>query len=145
MKSSKILLLVSWGANHGAAFAPSMLISRRDLIKTYLSTTTTAGASEEVKHCIPLQDICLDDLPKVGGKTASLGEMIQQLTPLGVSVPGGFGVSSSVYDGKMCMSLLFWCSILYATTLTDSFTTCQPFLIGFSYENGWSCSCEMWT
>ncbi len=35
------------------------------------------------------------------GKTASLGEMIQNLTPLGVSVPGGFGVSSSAYDAVL--------------------------------------------
>ena len=34
-------------------------------------------------------------------KTASLGEMIQQLTPLGVAVPGGFGVSSSAYDAVL--------------------------------------------
>ena len=88
--------MVGWGANPGGAFAPSMLISRRDLVKTYLSTTAIANGAtthkktkDEVKHCIPLQDICLDDLPKVGGKTASLGEMTQQLTPLGVSVPGG--------------------------------------------------------
>ena len=54
---------------------------------------------DEAKYCIPLQDICLNDLPKVGGKTASLGEMLQQLSPLGVSVPGGFAVSSTAYDG----------------------------------------------
>ena len=54
-----------------------------------------------MKHCIPLQEIGLDDLPKVGGKTASLGEMIQNLTPLGVSVPGGFGVLSSAYDAVL--------------------------------------------
>jgi len=34
-------------------------------------------------------------------KTASLGEMIQQLTPLGVAVPGGFGVSSLAYDAVL--------------------------------------------
>jgi pyruvate, water dikinase len=44
---------------------------------------------------------CLDDLPKVGGKTASLGELIQQLTPLGVAVPGGFAVSSTAYDAVL--------------------------------------------
>lgn len=53
------------------------------------------------RYCIPLEEICLDDLPKVGGKTASLGEMIQQLAPLGVDVPGGFGVSSTVYDAVL--------------------------------------------
>ena len=34
-------------------------------------------------------------------KTASLGEMIQELTPLGVAVPGGFGVSSEAYDAVL--------------------------------------------
>ncbi len=56
---------------------------------------------KEVKHCIPLKDVCLDNLSKVGEKTAYLGEMIQQLTPLGVSVPAGFGVSKIVYYGKI--------------------------------------------
>ena len=126
MKLLTTILLLGCGANHGTAFAPSMLISRRDLIKTYLSTTT-AGAGvvttvenkedtkkniKKVKHCIPLQNIGLDDLPKVGGKTASLGEMIQQLTPLGVSVPGGFGVSSTAYDGKRVFALIFLVSTM---------------------------------
>ena len=34
-------------------------------------------------------------------KTASLGEMIQQLAPLGVDVPGGFGVTSWAYDAVL--------------------------------------------
>ena len=34
-------------------------------------------------------------------KTASLGEMIQQLAPLGVAVPGGFGVTSWAYDAVL--------------------------------------------
>lgn len=53
------------------------------------------------KHCIPLEEIDLDDLPKVGGKTASLGELIQRLTPLGVAIPGGFAVSSTAYDAVL--------------------------------------------
>jgi hypothetical protein len=40
-------------------------------------------------------------LPLLFRKTASLGEMIQQLTPLGVRVPGGFGVSSTAYDAVL--------------------------------------------
>lgn len=31
-------------------------------------------------------------------KTASLGEMIQQLSAIGVTVPGGFAVTSAAYD-----------------------------------------------
>ena len=37
----------------------------------------------------------------VNRKTASLGEMIQQLAPLGVDVPGGFGVTSWAYDALL--------------------------------------------
>ena len=53
------------------------------------------------KYCIPLEKICLNDLPRVGGKTASLGEMIQQLQPLGVDIPGGFAVTSNAYDAVL--------------------------------------------
>jgi pyruvate,water dikinase len=60
-----------------------------------------ASSKQVVPYTIPLDKICLEDIPKVGGKTASLGEMIQQLQPLGVDVPGGYGVSSAAYDAMM--------------------------------------------
>ncbi|MDH3705188.1 MAG: phosphoenolpyruvate synthase [Acidimicrobiia bacterium] len=42
-------------------------------------------------------EIGLDDLPLVGGKNASLGEMYQELTPQGVRVPNGFAVIAPAY------------------------------------------------
>jgi pyruvate,water dikinase len=42
-------------------------------------------------------EIRLDDLPLVGGKNASLGEMRQALTPRGVRVPDGFAVTAAAY------------------------------------------------
>ena len=42
-------------------------------------------------------ELGLDDVPLVGGKNASLGEMYQALTPLGVRVPNGFAVTASAY------------------------------------------------
>ncbi|MDH5537850.1 MAG: phosphoenolpyruvate synthase, partial [Rhizobacter sp.] len=42
-------------------------------------------------------DLSLADLPLVGGKNASLGEMAQQLTPLGVRIPDGFAVTAPAY------------------------------------------------
>jgi pyruvate, water dikinase len=42
-------------------------------------------------------DIRLADLPQVGGKNSSLGEMFSQLTSKGVSVPDGFAVTSAGY------------------------------------------------
>ena len=43
------------------------------------------------------RDLSLTDLPLVGGKNASLGEMFQQLTPLGVRIPDGFAVTAAAY------------------------------------------------
>lgn len=44
-----------------------------------------------------LSDLGMDDVPVVGGKNASLGEMIQNLTHLGVQVPGGFATTADAY------------------------------------------------
>jgi len=43
------------------------------------------------------EDINLDDVPKVGGKNASLGEMIRELKKEGVAVPNGFALTSETY------------------------------------------------
>ncbi|WP_425257399.1 phosphoenolpyruvate synthase [Rubrivivax sp. RP6-9] len=43
------------------------------------------------------RELALEDLPLVGGKNASLGEMFQQLAPLGVRVPDGFAVTAPAY------------------------------------------------
>lgn len=48
-------------------------------------------------YVIPLEELGMDDVPKVGGKNASLGEMLQNLAPLGVSVPGGFATTADAY------------------------------------------------
>ncbi|MCO6481909.1 MAG: phosphoenolpyruvate synthase [Flavobacteriales bacterium] len=45
-----------------------------------------------------LHEVELSDLPTVGGKNASLGEMIQNLGKLGVRVPGGFVVTVASYE-----------------------------------------------
>ncbi len=42
-------------------------------------------------------EIGIDDIPLVGGKNASLGEMFQALTPVGVPVPNGFAVTAEAY------------------------------------------------
>jgi pyruvate,water dikinase len=43
------------------------------------------------------RDLSMSDLPLVGGKNASLGEMFQQLAPLGVRIPDGFAVTAPAY------------------------------------------------
>jgi pyruvate,water dikinase len=44
-----------------------------------------------------LDQLRMTDLPKVGGKNASLGEMIGNLAKLGVSVPGGFATTADAF------------------------------------------------
>jgi pyruvate,water dikinase len=42
-------------------------------------------------------EITIADVPKVGGKNASLGEMIRELTPKGIAIPNGFAVTADAY------------------------------------------------
>ena len=42
-------------------------------------------------------EVGIADIPLVGGKNASLGEMIQQLTAQGVRVPNGFATTAHAY------------------------------------------------
>jgi pyruvate,water dikinase len=44
-----------------------------------------------------LDRLGMKDLAQVGGKNASLGEMIGNLAELGVSVPGGFSTTADAY------------------------------------------------
>src|SRR5687768_5526115 len=44
-----------------------------------------------------LKDLRLKDLEEVGGKNASLGEMIGGLAATGIRVPGGFATTASAF------------------------------------------------
>ena len=44
-----------------------------------------------------LNEVGLQDIEIVGGKNASLGEMIQNLSPLGINIPDGFIVTVAAY------------------------------------------------
>ncbi|KAA3650996.1 MAG: hypothetical protein DWP95_00830, partial [Proteobacteria bacterium] len=48
-------------------------------------------------YIIKLDQLTLADLDKVGGKNASLGEMITHLSALGVQVPGGFATTAQAF------------------------------------------------
>ncbi len=51
----------------------------------------------KTKNVIWLDQLGINDIDEVGGKNASLGEMIQNLANLGVNVPGGFATTSDAY------------------------------------------------
>ena len=48
-------------------------------------------------YVIPFEQLGMHDVETVGGKNASLGEMIGSLTQLGVQVPGGFATTAQAY------------------------------------------------
>ncbi|MDH3531904.1 MAG: phosphoenolpyruvate synthase [Gammaproteobacteria bacterium] len=48
-------------------------------------------------YIIKLAELGMQDVEVVGGKNASLGEMIANLSNLGVSVPGGFATTAAAY------------------------------------------------
>jgi pyruvate,water dikinase len=43
------------------------------------------------------EEIGIDDIPLVGGKNASLGEMIRELVPRGIKIPNGFAITAEAY------------------------------------------------
>ena len=49
------------------------------------------------KNILWFDEINLTDLPKVGGKNSSLGEMISLLSDSGIAVPGGFATTSDAF------------------------------------------------
>ncbi|WP_457601007.1 pyruvate, water dikinase [Hydrogenivirga sp.] len=44
-----------------------------------------------------LDELTIEDIPVAGGKNASLGEMIRNLSPMGINIPYGFVVTSTAY------------------------------------------------
>jgi pyruvate, water dikinase len=44
-----------------------------------------------------LDELGMDDVPLVGGKNASLGEMVQGLSSRGIKVPGGYATTADAY------------------------------------------------
>ena len=53
------------------------------------------------RYVIPLRELGIGDVESVGGKNASLGEMISHLADLGVTVPGGFATTATAYRDMM--------------------------------------------
>lgn len=53
--------------------------------------------AESARLVAPLEEVGLDRVAEVGGKNASLGEMIRALSPKGVRVPPGFALTAEAY------------------------------------------------
>ena len=55
-------------------------------------------------YVLRLEEAGMGDVDKVGGKNASLGEMISQLSGAGVSVPGGFATTAEAFRDFLSFS-----------------------------------------
>ncbi len=61
----------------------------------------------------------MNDVDRVGGKNASLGEMITNLAELGVSVPNGFATTAQAFN------VIFWNKVV----LISVFMSCSIVLM----------------
>ncbi|MEO1621095.1 MAG: phosphoenolpyruvate synthase [Cyanobacteria bacterium J06632_3] len=59
--------------------------------------TPVFNSTNDTRLILDFEHISIQDVPQVGGKNASLGEMIQQLAPQGIRVPTGFATTAYAY------------------------------------------------
>jgi len=66
-------------------------------LSTAALTTPDPAASGESVYVASFESLRMTDVESVGGKNASLGEMISQLAEAGVRVPGGFATTADAF------------------------------------------------
>ena len=49
------------------------------------------------RYIVPLESVGMEDVESVGGKNASLGEMLAHLSSLGIAVPGGVAITADAF------------------------------------------------
>ncbi|MCC6868577.1 MAG: phosphoenolpyruvate synthase, partial [Burkholderiales bacterium] len=59
--------------------------------------TATGGRLTEAVRVVPFERVRMTDVGSVGGKNASLGEMISHLAEAGIRVPGGFATTAAAF------------------------------------------------
>lgn len=67
------------------------------MVSTPSAESKSSAVPKDQSFTLWFDEVGISDIPLVGGKNASLGEMIQQLMPKGVSVPNGFATTAYAY------------------------------------------------
>jgi pyruvate,water dikinase len=62
-----------------------------------MSNAVNTGATQGGAYVVSFEHLRMTDVESVGGKNASLGEMISQLAGAGVRVPGGFATTAQAF------------------------------------------------
>jgi len=65
------------------------------------SSTDSLDPHLKKSRVLWLNQIHLEDIPLVGGKTASLGEMYNKLTPLGIRIPNAFAITAQGFQDHL--------------------------------------------
>ena len=73
---------------------------------------------------IPFEELRMTDVEVVGGKNASLGELISQLSASGVQVPGGFATTADAFrdffdHNRLTERMLFRSVVLRASMVSS--------------------------
>ena len=82
--------------------------------------------SKEEALVLWFEDVGITDIPLVGGKNASLGEMIQQLTPKGVNVPTGFATTAYAYRYFVAYGYVLT-MLISISLVNDEYVLFRPF------------------
>ncbi|RDB07385.1 phosphoenolpyruvate synthase [Runella aurantiaca] len=77
-----------------------------------------------MNYSVNFRDIKLTDLPSVGGKNASLGEMLSTLSPQGIQIPDGFALTADAFrlflhENRFVEPLTEWLAELDINTLSN--------------------------
>lgn len=64
----------------------------------FSTTICFFGERSVQEYVLWYQELGMQDVPRVGGKNASLGEMISNLANAGVQVPGGFATTADAFN-----------------------------------------------
>jgi pyruvate,water dikinase len=74
------------------------LIIKKVVVMSNLATTGVHQAPDKgAAYVVSFENLRMTDVESVGGKNASLGEMISQLAHAGVRVPGGFATTAQAF------------------------------------------------
>jgi pyruvate,water dikinase len=66
-------------------------------MKTSIDLDKNLTTTKETALILWFEEVGIKDINLVGGKNASLGEMIQQLKPQGINIPNGFATTAYAY------------------------------------------------
>jgi pyruvate,water dikinase len=69
----------------------------KNILSFVLMASIVIQAQHEFNFIKPFNQIGLDDIMSVGGKNASLGQMISHLSKQGIRIPNGFAITADAY------------------------------------------------